>query len=274
MTTLDGNNLRWTELGADAWLAVGRTLGANVTVLRQGREALLIDGLGGEADARELAETLKRRLGLSVARIVATHYFSDHMAAYRLFPRARILAHEACRETFAGEQNRTEAERAFFVEPTEIVAAPVTLPWGRFRLDVFTNPGMTPCMLNVDLPELDLAHAGDNVVGPLVFLRYADPEEQDVALERLERLGRARLLTSHGPPLGREALAVARYYVRALREAARRHWEEGGAAAFAPDLAACLAPGTRATAVDAGYHAANLAAVVQRGLWRDPQLKA
>ena len=240
------------ELGSGAQLVVGATLRANALVLRDGGRALLVDAMGGAADAAGLAAYLDAA-GLAVSTILVTHYFSDHLAALRLFPAATIVAHAACRATFAAQVNRTAEETGFFVEPTLRLDGDAVLHFGGRELRVFHNPGYTPCMLNVDIPALDLAHAGDTVVGNMVFLAYADLPQLRAALRRLAGLGRRRLIASHGGLAGPESIGAAeRYLERLLAEtgAGRR-----------PTLEDCLDPGTAFDGAERYYHGRNLTAL-------------
>jgi hypothetical protein len=88
----------------------------------------------------------------------------------------------------------------------------------------------------------------------------------DGALERAIARGRGRILRSHGPVAGPEALQSARGYLRGLGErvrAARR----AGAPIAGIAIEECLPPGEPATDFETFFHARNLASIQARGLF-------
>jgi len=233
------------QLAPDLFIAVGETYHANSTVFVRGDDALLVDGMGSIADATELRHLLEDELRKEVRFIISTHYFSDHLAALRLFPRAEIVAHELYAQTFATERHRTAEEEAHFVEPTMVIGDRMRMKWGRFTLDLFHNPGHTMSTLAIDVPEADLLFVGDTVVGNLVYLAYSAPEVFTFALERLERRRRARIVTSHGGAVSSAALGHARHYL-------------GRLTAGEVTLEACLPEGVTGTDFERIFHDRNL----------------
>jgi len=218
-TRADTARMRIERVAPDFFIAIGDTYAANASVLLKGNEALLVDGMASIADA----EALRRQLdadGRRVRMIVCTHYFSDHLAALRLFPEAEIVAHELYRQTFDSELHRTDEETAHFVEPTIVIGDRARIRWGRFTLDVFHNPGHTMSTLGIDVAEEDLLFVADTVVGNIVYLAYTSPSLMESALDRLERLRRGRILSSHGGVRSSDAIANAKDYLKRLREGA------------------------------------------------------
>jgi cyclase len=247
----------------------GDAYDANATVLIGDGRAVLVDGMGSREDARALVAFVRGRVGLEVRFVIATHYFSDHMAALGSFPEASIVAHELYRHTFDAELHRTEEERGFFVKPTLLVRDGLVLDIGRFTLDIFHNPGHTMSTLGIEVPEADLLFAGDTVVGHLAYFAYSSPEIIEGALRRLKRRGRGRLLASHGGIVDPSALDRSLYYLRTLGEAVRdargrAHPEE---AIRRIPIEACLVPGLVATEFERLFHGRNLTSVVERDLY-------
>jgi glyoxylase-like metal-dependent hydrolase (beta-lactamase superfamily II) len=183
-----------------------------------------------------------------------THYFSDHMAALRFFPKADILAHANYRETFDAERFRTPEEEARFVEPTIVIGDRLQLRWGAHTLDVFHNPGHTRSTLGVDIGGADLVHAADTIVGNIVYLAYGTAEQLATAVERLRRLGRSRVLTSHGSVRDARALADAATYLRNLEQRLAHGARE-------IDIAEVVAPGVVPTEFETVFHRRNLEAL-------------
>lgn len=208
-------------IAPDLELAIGEAYHANSLIATNGSDVTLVDALGSTADAELLCEHLARS-GRRVRFIISTHYFSDHMAALRLFPDASVIAHRNYKETFEGELYRTEEEAAHYVEPTIVIDDALELRWGRNTFRLFANAGHTASTIGVDIAEADLVHGGDTVVGNIVYFAYSSLDAMVAPLRRLRATGRSRLLTSHGEAGSIEAVDHALFYVDALREEAGR----------------------------------------------------
>jgi cyclase len=250
----------------DAVLFRGKAYESGALALLDGDRALLVEGLGSAEDAAALKAALVGEMGRQVKLLVSTHYFSDHMAAWNLFPEAEVLAHENAVATFWTEDFRTPAEAAHFRAPTIRLAGRLGLTWGRFSLDVFENPGHTAATLNVDVPELDLLHVGDTAVGRMAYFHYSAPEALDRALARALGRGRRRILRSHGPVTHADALRSARGYLANLRlrvAEARAH----GQPVCEIRIEDCLPAGPPATDFEVFFHRRNLASIRDRGLF-------
>ena len=260
--------LRSDELDRDLFLFRGSQYDSGSLVVLAGDQALLVDGMASVEDAEQLRRTLVTDWGKRVELLVSTHYFSDHMAAWNLFPQARLIAHANAVQTFWSEQFRTPEEAAHFRAPSMLLSGRLELAWGRFRIEIFESPGHTPDALNVDFPQADLLHVGDAAVGRMAYLHYSAPEPLDRALERALARGRKRILRSHGPVAGPDALESARAYLRKLGERvaeARR----AGAPIAGITIDDCLPAGAPATEFESFFHARNLASIEARGLFQE-----
>src|SRR4030095_13934090 len=121
----------------------------------------LVDGMASFQDAEELRKKIEIDLRKQVRFIIVTHYFSDHLAALKLFPRAQIVAHQNYMLTFSNEKFRTAEEEANFVEPTMLISDALLMKWGQYTLEIFHNPGHTQSTVSIDVPEADLIMAAD-----------------------------------------------------------------------------------------------------------------
>ena len=259
------------ELDAGIFLFRGRHLDSNSTVLLRGGEALLVDGLGSRAEANELKRILEEEWKVSVRFIFSTHYFSDHMAAFQLFPRAEIVAHRNAPQTFWTEEFRSEEESGFFVEPTVTISEGLVWTWGRFTLDVFYNPGHTASTLNIHVPEASLLFAGDEAVGNMAYFHYSEPGLLTDALRRAALRGARRVVLSHGgvqPPAVLENAALYLERLGAHVRATRGETGEFEKIGEIP-LESCLAPGLQGTDFERFFHARNLSSIAARGLFRN-----
>jgi glyoxylase-like metal-dependent hydrolase (beta-lactamase superfamily II) len=260
--------VRAEPIDADAVLFHGAAYDSTSLTLFDGDRALLVEGLASAADAEALRATLTREMGKRVALLISTHYFSDHLAAWNLFPDAPVLAHENAAATFWNEQFRTAAEAAHYRAPTFLLSGRLEIAWGRFRLDVFENHGHTTGTLNVDIPALDLLHVGDTAVGRMVYLQYSAPEAIDRALGRALGRGRRRVLRSHGGLTGPETLASARGYLANL-EARVAEARRAARPIDTIRIEDCLPPGPPPTDFESFFHARNLASIEARGLYSE-----
>jgi cyclase len=261
--------LREQQIEPDIHVFIGETYHSNSTAFVRGDEVLLVDGMASRADAEELRERIEVGLGKQVRFIIATHYFSDHLAALKLFPRAEIIAHRNYLHTFSTERHRTAEEEAHFVEPTMLVSDALSMKWGRYTLEIFHNPGHTMSSLSIEVPEADLLMAGDNVVGNIAYFSYSTPDMARHALRRLKRRGRSRLISSHAGVRDSEALANAMFYLDSLQTNVRAAWQSGGEGdtVLRIPIDRCLRPELKASPYEELYHRRNLESVVDRRLF-------
>ena len=261
--------MRIEKLDEDLFLFRGAAYDSCSLAVLNGRRALLIEGLAAVEDALQWKRVVTEEWGKRVELLISTHFFSDHMAAWNLFPEAELLAHAHALRTFASEEFRTAEEAAHFRTPTRMLEGRLQLAWGRFQIEVFESPGHTPDALNVDIPAANLLHVGDAAVGRMAYLHYSTPASMERALKRALSRGRTRILRSHGTVAGPEALESARGYLRGLGERVRAARRTGGSVADIR-IGDCLPPGEPATDFEAFFHRRNLASILARGLFAEP----
>lgn len=241
------------------------------TAFIHGRDVLLVDALADRGDAEAMREHLEEVLGKRVRLILMTHYMSDHMSALGLFPGVRVVAHRHYAHTFLSQRGRSAQDEREFVPPSIELTGDIAFDWGRHRLQVFHNPGKTPCMLNVDVPDADLVIASDNLVGNTAYLSYTAPELLDMGLVRLQQLRRSRVVPGHMGVLPGAAVGNALHYLKRLGErvvAARR--EAGMDGIRAIRIEDCLAQGVAPTPFERQWHDINLKVVLERGVFTLP----
>lgn len=254
------------QVQTDLFLLIGKTYQSNSTIFVNGNDVLLVDALGSRGDAEELRSFVERDLGKEVRFIISTHYFSDHLAALRCFPRATIIAHENYLETFSSEKYRSEEEESHFVEPHLLVSDRLRIKWGTFTLDISHNPGHTQSTLAIDVPEANLLFVGDTLVGNIVYLKYSTPDRFQTALERLRQKSTGRrLLSSHGNVRSTDAISNAQVYLENLGE---RVCEVGlNESVLNIDLDALMPAGVEPTSFERIFHQRNLETVLERRLF-------
>jgi glyoxylase-like metal-dependent hydrolase (beta-lactamase superfamily II) len=257
------------RLESDIYVLVGKTYGSNSTAFINGDEVLLVDAMASRTDAEELKDFVEKELKKQVRFIICTHYFSDHMAALKLFPQAQIIAHKNYMHTFTSEKHRSAEEEAHFVEPTIQISDGLVMKWGRYTLDIFYNPGHNMSTINIDVPEADLLMIGDTVVGNLVYLLYSTPEMFISALKRAQRRNRGRLITSHQSVRSGKAIDNALYYVDRLQEnvSAARRSSASQDAILDIAMESCLPAGVEGTAFERISHMRNLESIIEKRLF-------
>ncbi len=259
--------VRAETIDSDAVLFHGDKYDSGALALFDGDRALLVEGLGSAEDAEALRAALAGA-GKRVAFLISTHYFSDHLAAWNLFPQAEVIAHENALATFWTEEFRSAEEIRHFREPTLLLSGRLGLAWGRFALEIFENPGHTAGTLNVDIPELDLLHVGDTAVGRMAYIQYSAPEAIDRALSRALARGRSRVLRSHGSLTHADTLRSARGYLANLRLRVLEAREKG-LPVSGIRIEDCLPAGPPPQDFEAFFHLRNLASIQARGLYTE-----
>jgi cyclase len=256
------------SIESDILLFRGEAYESLATAFIHGRDVLLVDALADRADAQAMRAHLEEGLGKRVRLILMTHYMSDHMAALGLFPGARIAAHRYYAHTFLSQRGRSPQEEREFVAPSIELAGDLAFDWGRHRLQVFHNPGKTPCMLNVDVPDADLVLCSDNLVGNTTYLSYTAPELLDAGLVKLQQLGRSRVIPGHMGVLPGTAVGNARYYLQRLCEQVVAARSTGAVESIRTmPIGDCLAPGIVPTPFEREWHDINLNVVMERGIF-------
>jgi hypothetical protein len=96
----------------DLFLFIGERFHSNSTIFLHGRRALVVEGTASREDGFALKRFVEEDLGAEAILLLSTHYFSDHLAAWSLFPKAAIVAQASYRETFDREAFRSEEERS------------------------------------------------------------------------------------------------------------------------------------------------------------------
>ena len=254
------------QIQPDLFLFIGKTYQSNSTIFVNGEQALLIDALASRSDAEELRGFVERDLKKEVRFIISTHYFSDHIAALKSFPRACVIAHENYLETFNSEQYRTDEEAGHFVEPHLLVSDRLKIKWGTFTLNLSHNPGHTNSTLAIDVPEANLLFVGDTLVGNIVYLKYSTPDRFVAALDSLKQKSPGRrLLSSHGPVRSTDAISNAQSYLERLGQ---RVGEVGFSESLLKiELGDVMPVGVEPTSFERIFHQRNLETVLERRLF-------
>ena len=262
--------MRLEQFAPDIYVFAGRVYQSIATALIKDNDVLLIDGLASREDAEELRHFIEDELKKQVRVVLSTHYMSDHMAAFKLFPSAPIIAHQNYQNTFESQRSLTDEARACFVRPTIEFSDQLVVRWGRYTLDIFHNPSHTLSTIGIDIPEADLLLVGDAFFGSTVFFSSAgEPKNFYTALRCLQSKGRSRVIPGHIGVYGEHAFENALFYLKSLQaqvEAARSS-SRGEDSILEIPIESCLAPSVEASDFEKEYHDMNLKLIIQRKLF-------
>jgi cyclase len=261
--------MRVEELGPSVLMFVGDEYESVATAFLDGDDALLVDSLASEEDARGLHRVLCTQMGKTVRVIAATHCMSDHMAGMSLFPEALTIAHRHHRHTFLSQNHRIDA---FYREPRMVFDSAMILRWGRHALHFLHNPGKTMDHVSVDVPTADLVCAGDNIVGNIVYLSKADPALIRTAIGRIRQLGRGTVIGGHMGRFSAAVLANAIHYLDRLQDAvvdirAKESPQDASDRIALIPVEACLAPSVEPAAFEREWHQHNLEVIVAQSVF-------
>ena len=258
--------MRVETITSDLSTVIGETDSSASTVFVANGDALIVDAMASTSDAEALRRYVEDDLGKRVRFVVATHYFSDHLAALRAFPDATIVTHELYSHTFASEQHRSAEDESFFVRPALTFSDRLMLRWGRYTLNLFYNPGGSMSAAGIDVPEADLLFTANAISGHVAYFVYSTPDLVIAAIERLRRYGRRRILTGHGGPQDAVALDHALAYVKALNDYAAKCFADGMQSRLSETRVEDFMPrGIEATDLDRRYHQRNLDYLLKNG---------
>jgi cyclase len=256
--------MRYEALHPDVLMFVGDDHESVATAFLDGDEVLLVDALGSLEDAAWMHDVLCRQMGKTVRLIVATHYMGDHIAGLSLFPEALGIAHRLHRHGFLSQNRRDDA---LYRAPRVQFDTAMRLRWGRHDLVLHHNPGKTVDHLCIDVPTADLACAGDNIVGNIVYLSKADPAMIRGAIARIRQLGRGTIIGGHMGCFPARVLDHATHYLDRLQDTVIRIRAafppaEAQARIGAIAIESCLAPQVEPMAFEREWHQRNLEVIV------------
>jgi len=224
--------------GIFAYIQLDGSWGLNNSGFLVGSDGVtVVDTCFTERRSRMFHDAIRRQTDLPLRTLVNTHHHGDHTHGnYVFLPAATIVGHELCRqEVIATGHGATGLFPG--VEWGEVRIAPPFLTFEE-RLNlyvddlkvelIFAGPAHTTNDVVAWVPERKVLFAGDVVFnGGTPFVMMGSIAGSLEALERLRALGPQTIVPGHGPVCGPEVLDEVADYLRFVREAARRGFEEG-----------------------------------------------
>jgi len=224
--------------GIFAYIQLDGSWGLNNSGFLVGSDGVtVVDTCFTERRSRMFHDAIRRQTDLPLRTLVNTHHHGDHTHGnYVFLPAATIVGHELCRqEVIATGHGATGLFPG--VEWGEVRIAPPFLTFEE-RLNlyvddlkvelIFAGPAHTTNDVVAWVPERKVLFAGDVVFnGGTPFVMMGSIAGSLEALERLRALGPQTIVPGHGPVCGPEVLDEVADYLRFVREAARKGFEEG-----------------------------------------------
>lgn len=207
--------------------------GANASLIRTARGAVVVDTTSSPADMRALLDAV----GMSPADaclVINTHSHSDHTWGNSLFA-CPILAHKVCRETMlANLQGPWSAARAEGLEirlPTQGFEERRDLVVGGVEIQVVHLDAHTPGSVVVWLPQSRTLWTGDLIFeGRYPFIGDADVPEWISILKRLPNFGARTIVPGHGRLCGEETMVALGEYLHGTWARTIDHLAQGHSA--------------------------------------------
>ena len=224
--------------GIFAYIQLDGSWGLNNSGFLVGSDGVtVVDTCFTERRSRMFHDAIRRQTDLPLRTLVNTHHHGDHTHGnYVFLPAATIVGHELCRqEVIATGHGATglfpgvEWGEVRIVPPFLTFEERLNLYVDDLKVElIFAGPAHTTNDIVAWVPERKVLFAGDVVFnGGTPFVMMGSIAGSLEALERLRALGPQTIVPGHGPVCGPEVLDEVADYLRFVREAARRGFEEG-----------------------------------------------
>jgi len=193
-------------------------VGYNIVAVIDGDKALLID-VAFEDYAKQAMDDLSAE-GITVYKIIITHFHSDHYSGLQALPNIPFLGSIRFHETFAFYKTSEEEIRKY--TPTTTVDTSTTIEFGRHKLELIPAPGHSVDTLLVKIndqflcvaDELVFANSGEQTL-PYLCAGKSDAKIQMDALDNLEKYSHLTMIPGHGPAFEGQKVASSIKNLRA-----------------------------------------------------------
>lgn len=176
-----------------------------------GREgAILVDTLPVPRETREVRDFIWAELGPgSVRYVINTHFHSDHVYGSFLFPEARVVSQDGCREQLrtlgrsslqAAKRHTRELGEVEIRLPDITFGEEMCIHFDSWTLRLFHAPGHTADSLIVFIPGEKVLFAGDTVM-PIPHIVWGEGEQMKDSLQAILALKPDIVVQGHGQVL-------------------------------------------------------------------------
>jgi glyoxylase-like metal-dependent hydrolase (beta-lactamase superfamily II) len=203
--------------------------------------AVVVDTLPFPEETIIIRDFVEQQLQVPVRYVINTHYHADHTWGNYLFPNAKIIGHNLCREIQI-EKGIPSLQRAqednSSLRPIKIVLPHITFEHGEISINVgkknlriFPLPGHTMDNLAVLVEEDRVLYTGDT----LMAVPYIVDGDIDITIEsmkKIKEMGLENVVQGHGDIILRgevnlvvdEAISYLEEVRRAVKKSSRRKY--------------------------------------------------
>jgi glyoxylase-like metal-dependent hydrolase (beta-lactamase superfamily II) len=177
----------------------GKYFGNSITALINGNKVLLID-TAYEDQALLVLEDMKSN-GLSIEKIIISHFHDDHMQGLKVLPKVSVYGSEHYKTTL---DLWTEKEEQKYFIPTTLIEEQFSMNFGKHHLMLIPFPGHSLCTIIIKINEQYIQIADELMFSNegKQLLPSTDPhciKRHIESLKKLEEYSSYALLPSHGP---------------------------------------------------------------------------
>ncbi len=191
-------NVYWFQSEVYAQVTAGTVVGP--------QWAVLIDTLM-PSETPLIRNFIESQLMVPVKYIINTHHHADHSWGNCIFPNAKIIGHQQCRDLMLEKSTSALAEagqenpifRDICISPPQITfsSGTLTLRIGKKQLQIFATPGHSADSISVLLEDERILFAGDAFM-PVPYFVGGDIEVLAQSISQIGNMGLENIIQGHG----------------------------------------------------------------------------
>lgn len=192
------DNVYWFQSEVYAQVTAGTVVGP--------QWAVLIDTLM-PSETPLIRNFIESQLMVPVKYIINTHHHADHSWGNCIFPNAKIIGHQQCRDLMLEKSTSALAEagqenpifRDICISPPQITfsSGTLTLRIGKKQLQIFATPGHSADSISVLLEDERILFAGDAFM-PVPYFVGGDIEVLAQSISQIGNMGLENIIQGHG----------------------------------------------------------------------------
>ena len=192
------DNVYWFQSEVYAQVTAGTIVGP--------QWAVLIDTLM-PSETPLIRNFIESQLMVPVKYIINTHHHADHSWGNCIFPNAKIIGHQQCRDLMLEKSTSALAEagqensifRDICISPPQITfsSGTLTLLIGKKQLQIFATPGHSADSISVLLEDERILFAGDTFM-PVPYFVGGDIEVLAQSISHIGNMGLENIVQGHG----------------------------------------------------------------------------
>lgn len=191
-------NVYWFQSEVYAQVTAGTVVGP--------QWAVLIDTLM-PSETPLIRNFIESQLMVPVKYIINTHHHADHSWGNCIFPNAKIIGHQQCRDLMlekstsalaeAGQENPIFRDICISAPQITFSSGTLTLRIGKKQLQIFATPGHSADSISVLLEDERILFAGDAFM-PVPYFVGGDIEVLAQSISQIGNMGLENIIQGHG----------------------------------------------------------------------------